>query len=317
MLVARNRLTYHGLAGLASRHGESHRWTRLIMTSLASEAARQKSIEEWPRPLAFALSGGGAFGSVHVGMVQALVERGHRPDLIVGTSVGSLNGVLLAANPEAGLTHMAELWSEMSRRTLFGHGWFRALRNLFWDGSLSRFDRLETLIDSYLVATMFDDLQVPFAAVATDAATGSPELLSTGRLKPALLASAAVPGVFPAVEIEGRRFVDGGISANVPIRQAIAFGAKSVIALDASPLATTKPPRSLAIGAFQTLSMIVRNQRAHAIDDLDSHYSILVLPSVTPADIGSFNFKRTDELVTKSYQAAAEALDDHALATER
>ncbi len=219
-------------------------------------------------------------------------DRPREPDLVVGTSVGSLNGVIVASNPESGLTLMAELWGAMDRRALFGHGWFRAVRNLMAEGSLSRFDQLP----------------IPFAAVATDPTTGNPELLSSGPVKPALLASAAVPGVFPPVTIEGRTFIDGGISANVPIRQAFDFGAKSVIALDASPLTSPVPPRSLSAGVFQTVSLIVRNQRARAIDDLDRDYPILVLPSVTPADIGAFNFNQTDELVDNAYHSTVAAL---------
>jgi len=279
------------------------------MTSLDPHPTLQLPIEQWPRPLAYALSGGGAFGSVHVGMIQALSERGHRPDLIVGTSVGSLNGVILAASPETGLRTIAELWSEMSRRTVFGHGWLRAARNFATGGTLSRFDRLETLIDAHLSVSRFDDLAIRFAAVATNAATAGPELLSEGLIKPALLASSALPGVFPPVEIDGRRYVDGGLSANVPIRQAVAFGARSVIALDASPLMSTDGPRTVMVGMAQTLSMMVRNQQARAVDDLRRDHPILVLPSVTPADIGTFNFKRTEELVAKSYRAAAVTLD--------
>ncbi|MCP3993313.1 MAG: patatin-like phospholipase family protein [Actinomycetia bacterium] len=265
-------------------------------------------ISDWPRPLAYAFSGGGAFGSSHVGMFKALREWGLEPDLVVGTSVGSLNGVIVASNPESGLTLMAELWGAMDRRALFGHGWFRAVRNLMAEGSLSRFDQLETLIDNHLKVSTFDQLPIPFAAVATDPTTGNPEILSSGPVKPALLASAAVPGVFPPVTIEGRTFIDGGISANVPIRQAFDFGAKSVIALDASPLTSPVPPRSLSAGVFQTVSLIVRNQRARAIDDLDRDYPILVLPSVTPADIGSFNFNQTDELVDNAYHSTVAAL---------
>ena len=283
---------------------------RSIMTPVLSSAARIAPIHDWPRPLAFALSGGGAFGSSHVGMIKALGERGLHPDLIVGTSVGSLNGVVVASNPESSLSLLAELWGAMDRRTLFGHGWIRAIGNLVAGGTLSQSDRLAAMIDAHVPVMTFDELPIPFAAVATDPTTGDPELLSTGPLKPALLASAAVPGVFPPVTIEGRTFIDGGISANVPIRQAIEFGARSVIVLDASPLTSLVPPRSLAVGVLQSVSLIVRSQHAQAFDDLERDHAILVLPSVTPSDVGAFNFKLTDELVTNSYHAASTALDN-------
>jgi NTE family protein len=181
--------------------------------------------------------------------------------------------------------------------------------NLSRTSTLARIDRLEALIDRELDVGTFEDRPLAFAAVATDAVTGEPELLSSGPLKPALLASSAVPGLFPRVEINGRPYVDGGISAHVPIRQAIAFGARSVVALDASPMISQQIPTTIVSGLLHSISLIVRNQRAHAVDELASRYPIATVPSATPPDLGSFNFSRTDELVERSYELASGALD--------
>lgn len=280
------------------------------MSEVEVDPADLQLLGDWPRPLAFAFSGGGAFGSVHVGMIRALTERGITPDLVVGSSVGSLNGVMTAARPDDAPEILAELWAVMNRRTVFGHGWPAVARNFVRGRTLSRMDGLTALIESNLDIEHFDQLQVPFAAIATDAATGEPELLTAGPLKPALLASSSIPGVFPPVALDGRIFIDGGISANLPIRQAIAFGAHSVIALDASPLSPPSPPETLSGGLFHAVSLMVRNQRAHAIDDLAGRYPVLVMPTVTPHDIGTFNFRRTDELIAESYRASAAALED-------
>ncbi len=281
------------------------------MTEIVDTAADPEPghpLNSWPRPLAFVLSGGGAFGSVQVGMLRALARHGIHPDLVVGSSVGSLNGAIIAADPVAAPDRLADLWTTMSRDQVFGHGLLGAVRNLAVRRTLSSFDQLSSLIDQHLTADHFDDLSVPLGAVATDAAIGEPEILRTGPLKPALLASAAIPGVFPAVTIDGRPYVDGGVSANLPIRQAIAFGARSVIALDAAPLPAPAAPRKLIGTPFHVATLMVRNQRAHAIDDLVGRYPILVLPSVTPHDIGSFNFHRTAELIDRAQQAAETAL---------
>ena len=268
----------------------------------------------WPRPLAFVLSGGGAHGAVQVGMLRALSEAGLRPDLVVGTSVGSLNGAVVAADPARGAEDLLGIWDGMSRSRLFGHGWMSATRHLMVRGSLSRFDGLESLIDDNLPSS-FADLAVPFAAVATDLATGEPELLSAGGLKPALLASSAVPLLYPKVEIDGRWFVDGGVSANVPVRQAIAFGALSVIVLDASPPAPAEVPGGVVDGLLHSVTLMIRNQRAHAIDELVSRYPVAILPPATPADLGSFRFERTAELIELGHRRAAEALAAMASAT--
>jgi NTE family protein len=255
------------------------------------------------------LSGGGAYGSVQVGMLRALTDAGIRPDLIVGASVGSLNGALVASRPDDGVDRLMELWGVMSRREVFGHGRVGAIRNLFRSGVLSRFDGLEALIDRYLDVDDFESLPVPLAAVATDAVTGEPELLSTGPLKPALLASSAVPGVFPRVDLDGRIYIDGGVSANLPIRQAIAFGARSVVALDASPAVPAGPPARILPGLLHSVTLIVRNQRSHAVDELAGRYPILVLPQVTPPDLGSFNFGHTAELIERSYEVTQRAVE--------
>ncbi|MEM7339299.1 MAG: patatin-like phospholipase family protein [Actinomycetota bacterium] len=278
------------------------------MTTIANPTPFDAPLGGWPRPLAFALSGGGAFGSVQVGMIQALAAHGVHPDLIVGSSVGSLNGAVLAANPFTGPAVLGGIWSRMSRASVFGHGPIRAARNLVRTRTLSTLDALEHTIRTELGVPDFDELPIPFAAVVTNAITGEPELLTTGSLTDALLASSSIPGVFPPVEIDSQLYVDGGVAAYLPIRQAIAFGARSVVALDAGPHLPEARPRTFAGGLYHTVSMIIRNQRAHSIDDLTSRYPILVLPTITPADLGSFNFDHTPELIQSARAATSEVL---------
>lgn len=267
------------------------------------------ALPDWPRPLAFVLSGGGAFGSVQVGMLRALRDAEVEPDLIVGASVGSLHGALVASGRPDAVEVLDDLWRTMSRRQLFG-GPLTVARALARGRSLSSFDRLGGLIDAHLPVTGFDELAVPFAAVATDALTGEPELLRSGSIKPAVLASSAIPGVFPPVDIDGRHYVDGGVAANVPIRQAIAFGARSVICLDATPpAAASRLPGSLSGRLLHSASLMLRNQRSHAVEDLASRYRIAVLPNPIPPDMGSFNFDHNDALLHDSHRLAATAIE--------
>jgi NTE family protein len=276
---------------------------------MMAQPPHRSPFADWPRPLAFVLSGGGAFGSVQVGMLKALAERGIEPDLVVGTSAGALHGAALATEGYRALPRLEQLWSSLDRRSLFGRRG-RVAFNLLRHRTLADFHRLGGLIDQHLVAGSFEDLQLPFAAVATDALTGDPQLLSTGSIREALLASCAVPGVFPAVEIAGRSYVDGGVAANIPIRQAIAFGARSMVVLDATPPGTrATPPRSFSGALLHSASLMLRSQRAHAIDDIAHRYPIATLPSATPPDIGSFNFGLTEQLLAESHQLAAETLD--------
>ena len=263
----------------------------------------------WPRPLAFVLSGGGAFGSVQVGMLRALRDRGIEPDLIVGSSVGALHGALVASGRPDSLDVLDDLWRTMTRREVFG-GPLTVARSLIRSRSLSGFDRLEALIDSHLLVETFEDLPVRFAAVATDALNGEPELLQSGLVKPAVLASSAIPGVFPPVTIDDRHYVDGGVAANVPIRQAIAFGARSVLCLDATPpAAATQMPGSLPGRVIHSASLMLRNQRSNAIEDLAARYHIVAVPNPIPPDMGSFNFRHNATLLADSYQMALDTID--------
>lgn len=264
---------------------------------------------DWPRPFAFALSGAGAFGSAQVGMLRALRERGIVPDLVVGTSAGALHGALLAAEPSTAVDKLHELWLSVDRQMIFGNRRHAAI-SLLRNRSISSGDRLSALIGDHLPTDDFDDLHVPFAAVATDALTGEPELLLDGSLRSALMASAAVPGLFPRVSIHGRDYVDGGVAANVPIRQAIAFGARSVLSLDATPpTIASSVPHGFLGSISHSASLMLRNQRSHAVDELAHRYRIAVMPSATPPDMGTFNFDHTADLLERSYRTASDTLD--------
>ncbi len=280
------------------------------MTPRPPRSREAGPFEDWPRPLAFVLSGGGAFGSVQVGMIRALLERGVLPDLVVGSSVGALNGAVLAASPGDAVETLSGLWTHMSRRAVFGRSIVAPARNLWRSRSVFDFGALGALIDRHLGSVAFEDLGVRFGAVATDALTGEPEVLSHGLLKPALLASSAVPGLFPAVTIGGRDYLDGGVTANVPIRQAIAFGASSVVCLDATPPhLATQLPRSPVGGLIHATSLMLRSQRAHAVDDLVYRYPVALIPSSVPPDFGCFNFEHNRELLESSYAVASATLD--------
>ena len=269
----------------------------------------------WRRPVAFALSGGGAFGPVQIGMLEALAARGISPDLVVGTSVGALNGAMVAARGggvdglAAAAATLRRLWLGIDRRAVFGRR--RGIPgNLLRHRSIADPEALGTLIDRELPARRIEEMALPFAAVATDAITGQPALLTTGELRTALLASSAVPGVLPPVTIGDRVYIDGGVSANVPIRQALWLGAATVVALDTTPrLLATQVPTGMLGGAIHAIGLMVRNQRADAIDDVGADRRVIVLPSAVPPDIGTFAFHRTATLVDDSYTLARDALD--------
>lgn len=280
------------------------------------DRSSRNPLAHWPRPLAFVLSGGGSYGASQVGMVQAMVEAGITPDLVVGTSVGAMNGALFASDPAESSRRLTEIWHSMTRANVYGSRTrigttITAARNGLRRHSLSvfSFDRLNALIDEHIPVETIEDLTIPTVVVVTDALVGQPKLLRSGPLSPALRASAAIPGVFPPVEIQGCFYIDGGVSANVPVRQAVTAGARSMIVLDANPATMPGTLPHSVVGSVVHASMIMlRNQRADAVDDLTGKYPILHLPQVTPPTQSSFEFDRSSELVESGYVSTKDFL---------
>ena len=148
-----------------------------------------------PRRVAFVLSGGGSLGSIQVGALEALLERGVYPDVIVGTSVGALNGALLAREPTLDGVHgIRDIWLSLERGAVFTGGRRLAFfRLLFGMDHLYTNKGLRRLVTRNLGPITFADLSLPFLATATDVEEGTVRVFDTGPLLPALLASSAIP----------------------------------------------------------------------------------------------------------------------------
>ncbi len=248
-------------------------------------------------------------------MLLALEEAAITPDLIVGSSVGALNGAMVADDPAGAAERLAEAWRPMRRRTLVGRrgvlrGTVGALRQLRRSGGLCPPTGLAGLIDDWLSVDTFDGLTVPLSVVVTDRDTGDPVIIDDGGLAPALLASAAIPGVFPPVEVGDRLFIDGGVSANVPIRQAIAAGARSVVVLNANPAELVgKRPTTIIGSLLHASAIMLRSQRADAVDDLAPRYPILNLPQTTPSTLNSFDFGHNSALIDSAQRQTTQLLE--------
>ncbi len=262
-----------------------------------------------PRPVAFVLGGGGSWGAVQLGMLRALAETDLTPDLIVGTSVGSLNGVIVAADPQAAVGRLDEVWPRVTKAEVFPGGWIRGMRTLT-ESKAWIYDNqpLADLLVGQLPARTFDALQVPFVAVATDYWTGAVAELDSGDLRSALLASSAIPGVFPWVEREGRRLVDGVLVANVPVTVALSRGARSLVVLDCGLAGVdTRGPGNLADVLIQSSAIFARRQLA---SDLLACADVPVvwLSRGRTNDTTQLDFTATDTLISEGYENALRTL---------
>lgn len=215
--------------------------------------------------VAIVLSGGGPLGALQVGALKGLFEHGVRPDMVVGTSVGSMNAAYLAFNPTPeGVKDMERHWRDFTEDDLFPGGRFRAAwARMFVRGNrLFENTGLQRVISTHLgESTAIEHAQIPLGIVATDLETGAERVFTSGPLVEALLASAAMPGVYPPVEIEGRLYTDGGVANNVPIAPAVEMGATTLYVLNSTSHTNQRRPLSRPMDYFFHGFTLARAQR--------------------------------------------------------
>lgn len=258
---------------------------------------------EWPRPVAFVFSGGGSLGAVQVGQLEALAAFGMEPDLVVGVSVGALNGAILA---EKGLVDalpvLKEIWHGLTREHIFPGGLLsQALCLIQTRLNLFRQDRLGDLICRTLTARRFQDLMLPFGVLATELLANRGCLFRQGPLHPALLASSAIPGIYPPQIIDGVVYVDGGLTANVPLAAAEEMGAGAIVVLDAGNTCHRRQaPKHLADLMAAVMHTTLRQRVLVEAAVLAERLPILYLPTPCITDIGLLDFQATDQLIEQS-----------------
>jgi NTE family protein len=261
-----------------------------------------------PRPIGYVFGGGASLGAIQVGMLQALSEHDVVPDLVSGTSVGSLNGAAVALDPTSGANRLSHVWTRMSTAQIFPGGLLAQARTLQHSKThLFPNTGLAAVIEQFLGRPdrSFEDLVVPFTAVTMDIATGRAHPIRHGPLLPALLASAAVPGVYPRVDHDGRRLYDGGIVANVPMRVAVEMGARSLVVLDcAFPSQLPTPGESFAEIMLFTALVAMRTQAVYEAPLVAKDVPVVYLPGPAPRPVSPLDFSHSDELIETSYEAA-------------
>lgn len=201
-------------------------------------------------PVAFVLGGGGVLGAVEVGMLRALFRAGIHPDLVIGTSIGAVNGALVAADPTEAVTdRLVRLWSSPEASEVYGDSVARQLRRFATRTHLHSPRPLRRLLERELgEQTTFAELAVPFRCCAASIERAAEHWFSSGPVVPAVLASAAVPGLLPPMRIDGEHFVDGGIVNSIPIGEAVQCGARRIFVLQVGRIERGAEPAPTALG---------------------------------------------------------------------
>jgi NTE family protein len=259
-----------------------------------SPAAAQPAAPKRPPRIGLALGGGAARGFAHVGVIRALEEAGIRPDLVVGTSAGSLVASLYASGRTgAQLQQVAETMEEAALTDwtlpIFNRGMFRG-------EALARY--VNALVDNRLI----ENMPVPLGIVATDLNSGQGVLFQRGDTGTAVRASSAVPAVFQPVKISGHEYVDGGLVSPVPVRYARQMGAELVIAVDIS----SAPEANLAGDTLQillqTFAIMGKNINRYELRDAD----VVIRPAL--AGVGGADFGARRRAIEAGRAAAQQAL---------
>ena len=265
---------------------------------------------------AFVLGGGGVLGAHEVGMLRALAEAGIRPDVVVGTSVGAINGALVAADPDGAADRLGQLWQGDSLRLAFSETlWGRMIRLARSGTHLHSIEPLRHMLAEVLPGAEFADLKLPFHCVAASIEHASARWFSSGPIVPAVLASCAVPGLLPPVEFDGEHYFDGGLVDSIPVGRAVTLGAREVYVLHVGrierPLMVPRRPWEVGLVAFE----IARRHRFHEeLAALPSSVRVHVLPSggdPRPPDLSQLRYRDRASVgvrIDRAYAASAKYL---------
>jgi len=252
---------------------------------------------------AFVFAGGGSLGAIEVGMLQALVERLAPPDFVVGASVGAINAAYYAGRPDAdGVDRLVAIWRRLRSADVFPlsplHGLlgFVGRRRSLLDPA-----PLRALLARELPYQRLEEARVPCRIVATNVLDGSEVALSSGLVVEALLASTAIPGVFPPTQLDGKYLIDGGISSNTPLSTAIELGAKRVVVLPTGfSCALAKPPGGVVAMVLHALTLLIARQLVIDVMRWREKAEIVVVPPLCPVDSSPYDFSSSETLIRRA-----------------
>ncbi len=301
------RMTASRDSWLDSRHGEPE-----------DEEDAAEDGEEDAGLTALVLAGGSTRGAVQIGMLQVLAEHGFVPDRIYGSSVGAINGVAFASDPTvAGVEHMTRVWKGIRRQTVYPQGrlhgpWLYLQQR---DSVYSNLG-LRTVIEEGLVHERLEETRIPVEVVATSLADGGERWFTSGPAVDAVLASTAMPAIYPPVEIDGERFIDGGVVDNVPVQRAIDAGATTIVVLLCGPPVFSPPRAKRPVEGMVNALMIAIHARfvrdmAHLPDGVE--VILCVGPEDATRDFDDFS--TTEELIAKGRAEASEVVRRYGLGT--
>ncbi len=291
------------------------RWTERLRARLSRHPHELDGNGESPKRTAFVLAGGGSRGAVQVGMLEALVGRGIRADRVFGASVGAINGAAYAGDPTLeGLERMAGIWRQVKGTDIFPRGTF--------DGPWAFFQKraavhantgLRAIIEAGIDYENLEDATIPIEVVTTSLTDGRERWITHGPAVDAILASSAIPSIFPPVTIDGDVLVDGGVVNNVPVSRALAAGCDRIYVLLCGPLHYhPPPPRRPAEAALTAFFVAVHARFVRELAALPVGVEVVVFSGGGDPSGQYRDFSATAALIEEGRAEVADVLDRYA-----
>jgi NTE family protein len=284
----------------------------MLLTPRAFDATREgarrvlaSSNHDNPAKTAFVFAGGGSFGAIQVGMMHSLAAHGILADMVVGSSVGALNGAYYAGDPTLkGVQALETIWRGLTRHDVFPVTW-RTLLGFIWRRDfLIPHDGIQKLIDDHLPYRNLQDAKLPVHIVTTDIVSGESIVLSEGSAAQAIIASTAIPGAFAPIRYKELYLADGAISSNTPIRVAVAKGAQRLIILPTGyACATNKPPVGAVANALHALTLLIARQLVSELEDIGPDIEYFVVPPLCPLVGSPYDFSRTSDHIERAIRS--------------
>ena len=259
---------------------------------------------------AFVFAGGGSLGAIQVGMLRVLLSAGLHPDFVIGSSVGAINAGYFAGAPnDEGVARLAQIWSGLRRGDVFPFTFSSAVSLLRHPDYIVNPSGLRRLIENNLPYLRLEDATIPVHVTATDL-EGLAVLLSKGPAIDAILASAAIPGIFPPVRIDGQTLMDGAIATNTPIRAAADLGASRLIVLPTGYACALKDPPKGAIGrALHAITLLIEWQLIRDLERLTDAIHVCIVPTLCPLDVSPYDFSASHYLMQRAADSTRKWLD--------
>jgi NTE family protein len=264
---------------------------------------------------AFVFAGGGSFGAIQVGMLHSLAAHGVTADMVVGCSVGALNGAFYAGDPTLdGVERLGMIWRALQRHDVFPINWRTMLSFLWHRDFLIPHDGIRKLVDDHIPYRNLEQARLPLHIVATDIITGDSVVLSKGSTAEAIVASTAIPGAFSPVRYRDHYLADGAISSNTPIQVAVSKGARRLIILPTGhACANQDPPVGALANALHALTLLIARQLVTELEALGPEIEYFVVPPLCPLVGSPYDFSRTADHIDRAILSTDAWLAQHGL----